>query len=151
MSHRSGAHDSRALPSPRRTVATRLSIGEVAESIELSVRSIRYYEEVGLVVPVRTAGGHRSYTAADVARLSMIMKMKPLGFTLQEMGGLLTAWDEVRDGTRGGARDTLSMYRDLVEQRWARLQERLAIADDFRRQLAHQLGDDGPRGSRAGA
>lgn len=117
-------------------------IGDVAAMIGLSLRSIRYYEEVGLVVPARTSGGHRLYGAAHIDRLRMIMKMKPLDFSLDEMGGLLESLDAVRAGGRGErrARQALLMYRDVVEQRWIWLQERLEIAGDFRAQLDDELG-----------
>ena len=72
----------------QRTVgATRhMQIGEVAERTELSIKTIRHYDEVGLVTPsARSAGGFHFYTDADVQRLLVIRRMKPLGFTLDEM------------------------------------------------------------------
>lgn len=65
-------------------------IGEVAERTSLSIKTIRHYDEVGLVEPSeRSAGGFRLYTEADVDRLFAIRRMKPLGFTLDEMRSLL--------------------------------------------------------------
>jgi DNA-binding transcriptional MerR regulator len=66
-------------------------IGEVAEATGISHRTIRHYEEVGLVVPTRTTGGFRLYGEAEVARLRLIRQMKPLGFTLADMAELLEA------------------------------------------------------------
>ncbi|SDJ14694.1 MerR HTH family regulatory protein [Lentzea albidocapillata subsp. violacea] len=64
----------------RDVVGEHMQIGE-AERIGLSLRTIRYYEEVGLVVPsARSQGGFRPYTEPDVQRLGVIMRMKPLGF-----------------------------------------------------------------------
>jgi hypothetical protein len=61
-------------------------IGQVAERTGLSLGTIRFYEENGLVVPTaRTEGGFRLYSEDDVARLEVIKRMKPLGFTLEEM------------------------------------------------------------------
>ncbi len=61
----------------------RMQIGEVAERTGLSLRTIRYYGEVGLVVPsARSKGGFRLYTESDVARLLLIKQMKPLGVQL---------------------------------------------------------------------
>ena len=65
-------------------------IGEVAERTALSIKTIRHYDDVGLVAPsARSAGGFRLYTEPDVARLFAIRRMKPLGFTLEEMHSLL--------------------------------------------------------------
>jgi DNA-binding transcriptional MerR regulator len=59
-----------------------MQIGEVAERTALSLRTIRYYEEVGLVPPsARTQGGFRLYTEADVERLLLVKRMKPLEFS----------------------------------------------------------------------
>jgi DNA-binding transcriptional MerR regulator len=122
-----------------------LSIGDVAEQIGLSFRTIRYYDQVGLAVPsARTKGGHRLYTDDDVARLRLIMKMKPLDFTLEEMRIVLTSLDRLRDGDtppdeRAEARERLDGYRALVDERLRWLQERLAIAHDFRRHLKDEL------------
>ena len=61
-------------------------IGEVAERVGLSLRTVRYYEEKGLISPERrTDGGFRLYTDENIARLLLIMQMKPLGFSLDEM------------------------------------------------------------------
>ena len=60
-----------------------MQIGEVAEQVGLSLRTIRYYEEVGLVTPSsRTSGGFRLYTETEVARLRLVKRMKPLEFSL---------------------------------------------------------------------
>ena len=132
---------------PRATAApdAHFSIGEVAERIGLSLRSIRYYEEVGLVPPSgRTKGGHRLYSEADVDRLLLIMKMKPLDFSLEEMGQVLTTLDQLHsadgsDEARAGAGDRLRLYEALVAERLRWLQERLVIAREFRQRLAAEI------------
>lgn len=84
-------------------------IGEVAERTGLSHRTIRYYEEMGLVVPsARTEGGFRLYSEADVERLQLITPMKPLGFSIDEIRELLDALDTLAttktpDGSGTGA------------------------------------------------
>src|SRR5687768_10727535 len=87
-------------------------IGEAAERAELSLRTVRYYEEMGLVAPeARTRGGFRLYTDEHVHRLQLIRRMKPLGFTLQEMRELLDARDAVhRDADDVAARHRLSDF-----------------------------------------
>ncbi|MGA9872680.1 MAG: MerR family transcriptional regulator [Rhodococcus sp. (in: high G+C Gram-positive bacteria)] len=76
----------------------RMQIGEVAQRTELSIRTLRHYDEVGLVTPsARSAGGFRLYTDADVERLLVIRRMKPLEFTLAEMKQLLESLDVLGD------------------------------------------------------
>lgn len=116
----------------------RMQIGEVAERTGLSVRTIRFYEESGLVVPsARSQGGFRLHTDGDVARLQRIRRLKPLEFTLEEMREVLGLLDEVTD--RAHATDApsaellerLAMYRELADQRAAVLHERWSSAAGF--------------------
>lgn len=122
-----------------------MSTGDLASITGLSLRSIRYYEEVGLVPAVgRSKGGNRKYDKAALDRLLMIMKMKPLDFSLEEMATLLTTLDEVRDQAlgaeaRGQALAKLATFSEVVDQRWQWLQERLTIAEQFRAQLRAEL------------
>ena len=94
-------------------------IGEAAERAELSLRSVRYYEEMGLVAPEsRTAGGFRLYTDEHVDRLQLIRRMKPLGFSLQQMRELLDARDAVRlDAGDSAARERLARFAREAAQR----------------------------------
>jgi DNA-binding transcriptional MerR regulator len=72
-----------------------LQIGEAAESVGMSLRTVRYWEEIGLVRPeARSKGGFRLYSGADLHRLLVIKAMKPLGLTLEEMRELLDLLDE---------------------------------------------------------
>jgi MerR family copper efflux transcriptional regulator len=68
-----------------------MQIGQVAEQTGLSLRTIRFYEESGRVVPAtRSDGGYRLYSQNEIDRLEVIKRMKPLGFSLEEMQELLT-------------------------------------------------------------
>lgn len=63
-----------------------VQIGELAESLGVTTRTIRYYEEIGLMSPPqRLEGGMRVYGKDDVRRLKFILKLKELGITLKEM------------------------------------------------------------------
>jgi MerR family copper efflux transcriptional regulator len=126
-----------------------MQIGEVAERIGLSLRTIRYYEEVGLVTPsARSQGGFRLYTAADASRLQLVKDMKPLGFSLDEMRDLLRVLDrldeEEGDPRRGAAEsetllERLSMYRVAADARVAALRAQLRIAESFAGTLRRRL------------
>jgi MerR family transcriptional regulator, repressor of the yfmOP operon len=73
-----------------------LRIGDVARRAGTTTRTIRYYEEIGLLEPSgeRPAGGHRAYTDADVERLREILRLKELlGVSLDELRDLVAAED----------------------------------------------------------
>ncbi|AXB48351.1 MerR family transcriptional regulator [Amycolatopsis albispora] len=110
-----------------------MQIGEVAERTGLSLRTIRYYEEVGLVVPsARSQGGFRLYTEPDIDRLQLIKRMKPLGFQLEEMRDLLAILDptpgcpEIEDPAA-----RLVEFREATAKARAELRAKLAIAEEF--------------------
>jgi DNA-binding transcriptional MerR regulator len=122
-----------------------MQIGEVATRTELSLRTIRHYEETGLVVPsARSRGGFRLYTESDVARLMVIRRMKPLGFTLDEMRELLAATDRLDAGDVPAAeRDELlgrvRRFEEAARQRVADLRTKLARAEEFAATLRERL------------
>lgn len=67
-----------------------MTIGELAERLEVNVQTVRYYERRGLLLPAeRRASGYRAYTDAAVDRLRFIRRAQELGFTLGEIGELL--------------------------------------------------------------
>lgn len=107
-------------------------IGAVAERTGLSLRTLRHYDEVGLVTPSgRTDGGFRLYSTVDVDRLLLIRRMKPLGFTLEEMAALLAA--VARPGSADGPADPGAVAALLEEARARRegLATKLRMADEF--------------------
>lgn len=115
------------------TGAATMHIGVVAERTGLSLRTLRHYDEVGLLRPsARSEGGFRLYTGADVERLLVIRRMKPLGFTLEEMADLLDAVVALRDGRDDPtARERLADYLTSAEERRDTLARTLDMADEF--------------------
>jgi len=119
-----------------------MQIGTVAERTGLSLRTIRFYEENGLVIPTtRSEGGFRLYSADDVARLEVIKRMKPLGFTLEEMQELLTLLADLdsENGDRAELVDRLRMFHEAATGRVTALREQLAVAEGFAETLAGHL------------
>lgn len=141
-----------------------MQIGEVAARTELSLRTIRHYEETGLVGPsARSQGGFRLYTESDVQRLMVVRRMKPLGFTLDQMRDLLDATDRLdadgvpgfdgapdhggafdRDGAldpdeREALLDRVRAYGQAATEQVERLRIQLARAEDFAATLAARL------------
>ena len=118
-----------------------LQIGQVAERTGLSLRTIRFYEEHGLVRPTtRSDGGFRLYSDDDVARLEVIKRMKPLGFTVDEMQELLTLLDDLAQRPEdAGLTDRLRMFHEAATARVTALREQLAVAEGFAAELAAQV------------
>ncbi|MDI5962244.1 MerR family transcriptional regulator [Streptantibioticus silvisoli] len=123
-----------------------MQIGEVAARTELSLRTIRHYEETGLVIPsARSQGGCRLDTRADVARLMVTRRMKPLGFTPEETRALLEATDRLDGGAPvpTGERDEhlqrIGGFEEAARQRVADLREQLPRAEEFAATLRERL------------
>ncbi|WP_084502333.1 MerR family transcriptional regulator [Microbacterium indicum] len=116
----------------------RMHIGEVAERTELSLRTLRHYDDVGLIVPSeRTDGGFRLYTERDVERLLLIRRMKPLGFSLEQMGEVLASRDALeRDPRDPAARAALETFVEDARSRRERLASQLSAADELLERLA---------------
>lgn len=119
-----------------------MHIGELAERSELSLRTIRHYDEIGLLTPSgRSEGGFRLYTEDDFERLMLIRRMKPLGYSLEQMGELLHALDDVRGGAVSEVEGelTFSQFLDDAKKRRAKLAKQLDAADEFIGLLSIQI------------
>jgi DNA-binding transcriptional MerR regulator len=116
-----------------------LRIGDVARLVGTTPRTIRYYEEIGLLAqePARPSGGHRVYTEAEVERLREVMRLKELlGVTLEELKTLLAA-EESRATVRAQLR------REDVEppRRRALLEESLGHIDRQLELVEHRAAE----------
>ena len=118
-----------------------MQIGEVAAMTNLSLRTIRHYEELGLVVPSgRTSGGFRLYAEADVDRLRLVRRMKPF-FSLEETKELLDVLEAVSFvgdeplAERRELLDRVQMYRESVLVQREALQEQVRQATAFAAEL----------------
>ena len=73
---------------------TLIKIGSLAKQLDITTRTIRYYEEIGLMgASKRSSGGARSYDRDDVLRIKFILKLKELGISLKEMLNLADTFD----------------------------------------------------------
>ncbi|MFE9186998.1 MerR family transcriptional regulator [Micromonospora haikouensis] len=120
-----------------------MQIGEAADRVGLSIRTIRHYERAGLIVPsARSEGGFRLYTEPDLDRLAVVKRMKPLGFTLDEMRDLLTVLDALDTATgadRAALLDRLDMFHAAATVRVTALRDQLATAEGFAGTLRDKL------------
>ncbi|WP_250550607.1 MerR family transcriptional regulator [Pseudonocardia sp. H11422] len=119
-----------------------MQIGEVASRVGLSLRTIRHYDEVGLVAPSeRSAGGFRLYTESDVERLALVKMLKPLDFTLEQMRELLATMDAVRNDPRDDEEATaqllgrLAMFRAAADSRVEALRAQVQGLETLSREL----------------
>lgn len=71
----------------------RYTISELASEFEISTRTIRYYEEIGLLNPERTKGNQRIFSKKDRAKLKLILRGKRLGFSLEEIREMIEMYD----------------------------------------------------------
>lgn len=76
------------------------TIRETADLFGVSTRTIRYYEEIGLLVPERTESNQRMYSPAELARLKLIFRGKKYGFSLEEIKEMVLLFDKDRTGRK---------------------------------------------------
>lgn len=137
------------MPEPGGGDAGRYSIGELAEEFGLTLRSIRHYEDEGLLAPERD-GQQRVYGRRDRARLSLICRGKRLGFSLPEIKDFLNLYE-----ARGVQSDQMRYLRRVARRRIEDLQARLAdvqqtlselhdIDEQISRYLGHPAEDSHP-------
>jgi DNA-binding transcriptional MerR regulator len=130
---------------------TGLRIGEVAQRVGVTPRTIRYYEELGLLGSgsTRDKGAHRTYAEADVGRLQELIRLRDLlGLTLEELVELVEA-EEARVALRGrwetepSEEERLRIVEEAiphVERQLALVRGRQATLDEFARELDAKLG-----------
>jgi MerR family transcriptional regulator, repressor of the yfmOP operon len=108
-----------------------ISIGELAKKLEMSQRTIRYYEEIGLLNSIkRIEGGRRVYTDADLKRLKLIKRLKIMGMTLSEMQELEAMWTFEKSNEK-----VLTRLLELLGNHLKRLDDRIADLDILRHEI----------------
>ncbi len=123
------------------TAPAPLRIGDVARLVGTTPRTIRYYEEIGLLpeAPARPAGQHRAYTEAEVERLREVMRLKHLlGVSLEELKTLLSA-EEARAAVRAQLRREdvhPERRRELLEEALGHIDRQLELVEHRAAELA---------------
>lgn len=113
-----------------------MQIGEVSERTRLSLRTIRHYEDVGVVAPSeRSMGGFRLYTEAEVRRLALVRRMRPLGFCLDDIRALLDVLEQLPDDGGPLPENDERAHEELVERLRTYWVKADARCEDLRRQL----------------
>jgi DNA-binding transcriptional MerR regulator len=108
-----------------------ISIGELAKKLEMSQRTIRYYEEIGLLNSIRRIeGGRRVYTDADLRRLKLIKRLKIMGLTLSDMQELEAMWTIEKSNEK-----VLNRLLELLSNHLKMLEERIADLDILKNEI----------------
>ena len=116
-----------------------LQIGEVAEQLALTPRTLRYYEEIGLLAPPsRMEGGFRLYSAADIDRLESIVQLKRLlGFSLREIKQVVEAMESLKLLRQESKQASdLETKRDSLRKGLEILEQQVEVLDGRMRQVA---------------
>jgi MerR family transcriptional regulator, repressor of the yfmOP operon len=107
------------------------SIGEIAQKLEMSQRTIRYYEEIGLLNSIkRVEAGRRVYTDMDLRRLKLIKRLKIMGMTLSEMQELEAMWTIEKSNDK-----VLGRLLELMSNQLRRLDDRIADLNILRNEI----------------
>lgn len=118
-----------------------MNIGQAAKSSGLSAKMIRYYESIGLLqAATRTDSGYRVYNANDLHTLAFIKRSRDLGFSLEEVGKLLTLW---QDRGRASADVKALAHKHIVELN-QKIAELAGLRDTLQDLVEHCKGNDRP-------
>lgn len=133
-----------AVPSPAKTITVR----DAAARLDVTPRTLKYYEELGIVVPVRSEGGYRLYEQADLDKLARVLRMRSLGFSLPVITAMLQ--QPVEPPAEGGRprlsnaslktlRETLTEQLGTLDSRVAQVRRELKEAAALQVQLRRDL------------
>ncbi len=117
-----------------------MNIGEVSERSGLPTKTIRYYEDIGLVEPLRAENGYRQFRESDLHKLAFLGRARHMGFSIEDCRTLLHLWE---DRTRASAD-----VKKLAKERLVQIDRKLEELKEMRNTLAHLVsccaGDDRP-------
>ena len=121
-----------------------VQIGELAESLGITTRTIRYYEEIGLMSPPdRLEGGVRVYKKDDIKRLKFILKLKDLGITLKEMHELAGIYKAYQDPDKMMPKllNILDMHINNIDEKISNLSSLRKDIVDYRTRVVDVLNE----------
>ncbi|OQP01208.1 MerR family transcriptional regulator [Geobacillus sp. 44C] len=125
------------------------TISQLAQEFDISTRTIRYYEERGLIAPIRTESGQRLYTKKERAKLKLILRGKRFGFSLEEIHEMISLFDQDRTG-RKQLEKTIEYGRQKIKEVSERIDDLMqlkaemeAMLVDFEKRLRELEGLDG--------
>ncbi len=117
-----------------------MNIGDVAAQTGLPAKTIRYYEEIALIKPLRDDNGYRVFRPQDLHKLTFLGRARALGFTIEDCRTLLALYE---DETRASA-DVKRVARDHLAQIDAKIADLKAMRDTLSHLIDACAGDDRP-------
>jgi len=117
-----------------------MNIGEVAKKSGLPAKTIRYYEDIGLITPLRDTNGYRSFRESDMHKLAFLGRSRALGFTIEDCRNLLALWD---DKDRASA-DVRAIAKEHLAQIESKIADLAAIRDTLSHLVRECAGDGRP-------
>jgi len=120
------------------------SISDLAQQFDISTRTIRYYEEIGLLQPKRDNNQYRQYTRTDRARLKLILRGKRFGFSLDEIKEMIELFNTDRTG-KAQLLKTIQYGDKKIDEINLRIKELTKLRDDLvelRNQFKEKLNNN---------
>lgn len=117
-----------------------MNISATAERTGLPAKTIRYYEDIGLIAPRRTEKGYRDFTDADVHKLAFLARARGLGFSIDQCRELLALWEDTGRAS-GDVQRIARFHLDEIEEKIAGLSE---MRDTLSHLVRRCSGDDRP-------
>ena len=117
-----------------------MNIGEASEATGLPAKTIRYYEDIGLIKPARAGNGYRDYDNKDVHRLAFIQRSRSLGFTIEECRSLLSLYE---DKDRASS-DVKALALEKITEIDRKLKELKSLRTTLKTLADHCHGDHRP-------
>ena len=117
-----------------------MNVRDAARATGLPSKTLRYYEDVGLVAQARAANGYRVYQESDLHKLSFVGRARSLGFSLDDCRALLSLYE---DRSRASA-DVKALAQEHVARIDRKLAEMTAIKSELQRLVSACHGDDRP-------
>lgn len=118
-------------------------IGELAQTVGVTTRTLRYWEEVGIIESVQKSdGATRGYTPYYVRRIKFIMKLKELGLSIKEMQELYAAYGEAKQTERMIPRliEILDDHISMIDDKMAKLASLRKEIVEYRQRMAARVG-----------
>ena len=107
-------------------------IGYVAKTLKTSLRTIRYYEELGLIDPFRTEKGTRLYSDKDISRLTTALTLREYGLSLEQVTELATSREQFSSG-KESSKKILPILKDLQMEIAEKIKSYQTLAQDIER------------------
>lgn len=117
-----------------------MNIGEAADRTGLPSKTIRYYEEIGLVRPERRENGYRAYTDSDVHTLRFLQRARGLGFSIEECRSLLALYQD----RRRASADVQALAHQRIEDIDCKIGKLQSLRDTLNRLAEACHGDERP-------